>query len=313
MLLSVGYVGQHGTHLMIPMPYLQLRLPGEAGCPSTAAAPCNSPTLSGNPTLQSEISQISGTASIANQAYDALQTSVTKHLTQGMEFQLSYTYSKGLSNNIGYYGDGGQAGTEGWYPQDLYDMVAEWGPNYFSATHNFTASYTYQLPFGSGKRFGSNANPFVKAVLGNWQLSGIFTYHTGFPLTIYANDLSGTNSRGFRANCIAPNTYPDSVFPTGGISWFGTSSFAQPAAGTFGSCANGTTIGPGLTDWDAGFHKDFRLGASESRRLEFRAEFINFTNTPILNSPNINLGATLGQVTSSQYQRTIQLALKLYF
>jgi outer membrane receptor protein involved in Fe transport len=311
MLLSVGYVGQHGTHLMIPMPYLQKRLPGLAGCPATATAPCNSPTLSGNPTLQSEISQISGTASIADQAYDALQASLTKHLSRGLELQLSYTYSKAMSNNIGYYGEGGQAGTEGWYPQDLYDMVAEWGPAYFSATHNFTASYTYQLPFGSGQRFGSNANPVVKAVLGNWQLSGIFTYHTGFPLTIYANDLSGTNSRGFRADCIAPMTYPGGVGP--GATWFGTASFKQPAAGTFGSCAQGTTFGPGLTDWDAGFHKDFALGANEARRLEFRAEFINFTNTPIFNAPNINLGAQLGQVLSSQYQRTVQLALKLYF
>jgi hypothetical protein len=309
MLLSVGYVGQHGTQLMIPMPYLQKRLPGLAGCPATATAPCNSPYLAGNPALQTEISQISGTASMADQAYDALQTSLTKHLTQGLEFQLSYTYSKAMSNNIGYYGQGGQAGTEGWYPQDLYDMVAEWGPSYFSATHSFTASYTYQLPFGSGKRFGSNTNPVVKAVLGNWQLSGIFTYHTGFPLTMYANDVSGTNSRGYRADCIGPNTYPHGVGL--GTTWFGTASFAQPAAGTFGSCANGTTIGPGLTDWDTGFEKNFPFG--ESRRLQFRAEFINFTNNPIFNSPNINIGSQFGEVLSSQYSRTIQFALKLYF
>ncbi|MGH9772199.1 MAG: TonB-dependent receptor domain-containing protein, partial [Candidatus Acidiferrales bacterium] len=314
MLLTVGYIGQHGTHLMIPMPYLQMRLPGLAGCPSSATAPCASPYLSGNPTLQGEISQISGTASMADQAYDALQTSLTKHLTQGLEFQLSYTYAKGMSNNIGYYGDGGQAGTEGWYPQDLYDMVAEWGPSYFSGEHNLTASYTYQLPFGSGRRFGSHANPVVKAVLGNWQLSGIFTYHTGFPLTIYANDLSGTNSRGFRADCIASPTYPRSSSPLGGVQWFGTSAYAQPAAGTFGSCANGTTWGPGLTDWDAGFHKDIPLGrSSETRVLQFRAEFINFTNHAIFNSPNINVGAGLGQITSSQSQRTIQFALKFLF
>lgn len=311
MLLSVGYIGQHGTHLMIPMPYLQMRLPGLAGCPSSATSPCASPYISGNPTLQGEISQISGTASMADQAYDALQTSLTKHLTQGLEFQLSYTYAKGFSNNIGYYGQGGQAGTEGWYPQDLYDMVAEWGPSYFNETHNFTASYTYQLPFGSGKRFGSHANPAVKAVLGGWALSGIFTYHTGLPMTIYANDLSGTNSRGFRANCIGPNTYPESDNPLGGIQWFGQSSFAQPTAGTFGSCANGTVTGPGLTDWDTGFHKNIPLG--ESRSLQFRAEFINFTNHTIFNSPNIGLGSTLGQITSSQYQRTIQLALKFNF
>jgi outer membrane receptor protein involved in Fe transport len=107
MLLFLGYVGQHGTHLMIPMPYFQGRLPGEAGCPSTSTTVCGSPYLAGNPAVYDEISQISGTASIANQAYDALQAGLTKHLSRGLEFQLSYTYQKGMSNNIGYYGQGG--------------------------------------------------------------------------------------------------------------------------------------------------------------------------------------------------------------
>jgi hypothetical protein len=68
MLLSVGYVGQHGTNLMTPMPYFQERLPGIAGCPSTATAPCGSPYLAGNPALYDVISQISGTASNSDQA-----------------------------------------------------------------------------------------------------------------------------------------------------------------------------------------------------------------------------------------------------
>jgi hypothetical protein len=312
MLLSVGYIGQHGTHLMIPMPYLQLRLPGEAGCPSTVTAPCNSPFLSGNPTLPSEISQISGTASIANQTYNALQASLTKHLTQGLEFQLSYAYQKGMTNAIGYYGQGGQASSNSAYPQNLYNIASEWGPTYFNDTNDFTASYTYMLPFGSGQRFGRSMGRTANYILGNWQLTGIVTLHSGFPMTVFGTDLSGTNSRGFRANQIGPNTYPQGVGPD--TTWFGTSAYAQPAAGTFGDAANGTVIGPGETDWDAGFQKEFPI--SESKRLEFRAEFINFTNTPIFASPgNMTVDTSqFGDILSDDgYQRTIQFALKLYF
>jgi len=68
MLFSLGYVGQHGTHLMVPMPYFQKRLPGLAGCPSTATDPCGSPYLAGNPTL-AVITQISGTESTGKQRF----------------------------------------------------------------------------------------------------------------------------------------------------------------------------------------------------------------------------------------------------
>lgn len=310
MLLSLGYVGQHGTHLMVPMPFFQKRLPGEAGCPSGETV-CGSPYLAGNPAVYDEIAQISGTASIGNQAYDALQASLTKHLTHGLEFQASYTYQRGFSNNIGYYGQGGQAGTSGWYPQNLYDMAAEWGPSYFNDNQVLSFSYVYQLPFGSGKSFGNKWNPWVNGVLGNWQVSGIVTDHTGFPMTMYANDASGTKSRGYRADCIAPVSYPQGVGP--GTTWFSTSSFEQPSSGTFGSCANGTVIGPGLTDWDLGVQKQFRI--TESKRLEFRTEFINFTNTPIFNSPASRSvdSSEFGEILSSQGERNIQFSLKFYF
>ncbi len=310
MLLSIGYVGQHGTRLMTPMPYLQERLPGIADCPSTSIAPCTSIFMAGNPTLQSEISQISGTASNSNQAYDALQASLTKHLSHGMEFQLSYTYQKTMTNDTGYYGEGGQASTSNYYWEDLYNEAAEWGPSYFSDRNVLSFSYVYQLPFGAGKKFGSSMSGATNKLLGDWQLSGIVTAHSGFPMDITATDASGTGSRGYRANCIGAMTYPGGVGPD--TTWFGTSAFSQPSAGTFGTCANGTTIGPGLRDWDFGIEKQFPI--TESKRLEFRTEFINFTNSPIFNSPNTSVDSTqFGWVTSSQGQRNIQFALKFYF
>src|SRR5207253_4525095 len=65
--LQVGYVGQHGTHLMVPMPYLQRQLLPNSAC---ATPPCTAPSVyfSGNPTFQSDISQISGTASVGSRS-----------------------------------------------------------------------------------------------------------------------------------------------------------------------------------------------------------------------------------------------------
>jgi hypothetical protein len=210
MLFSLGYVGQHGTDLMTPMPYFQKELPGQESCPATSLTVCGGPVLAGNPAVYDVISQISGTASNSDQAYDALQASLTKHMTNGLEFQVSYTYSKAMTNDTGYYGQGGQASTSNYYWQSVYDMAAEWGPAYFNEVNNFTFSYVYQLPFGGGKKFGSDWNPVTKAVLGSWQLSGIVTAHSGFPMDITATDASGTKSRGYRANCIAPMSYPNS-------------------------------------------------------------------------------------------------------
>jgi hypothetical protein len=100
--LQVGYVGQHGTHLMVALPYLQKQLHADGSITP-------SPFLSGNPTLQSELSQISGTASIANMRYDALQATLQKRFSDGLQGQIAYTYSKCMTDSIGYFGAAGQA------------------------------------------------------------------------------------------------------------------------------------------------------------------------------------------------------------
>jgi hypothetical protein len=312
MLLSIGYIGQHGVHLLNGMAYNQLRLPGIYGCPSTATQPCPSAYLVGDPVLVKAIAQVGvqGTDSNADQAYDALQASLVKHMTKGLEFQLSYTYSKAMANSIGYYGDGGQTAENYGYWEDLYNKKAEWGPAFFDVAHLFSGAYVYQLPVGRGKRFGGQWNPIFNGILGGWQFGGVVSFHTGFPITVMANDLSNTLSGGMRADCRGPVSYPRGVGL--GTSWWSTQEFSQPAVGTFGSCANGTVRGPGLREWNQSLQKEFPIG--ESKRLEFRAEFINFTNTPIFNAPNQNVDSSqFGQVLGAQGQRNIQFALKFYF
>ena len=84
-----------------------------------------------------------------------------------------------------------------------------------------------------------------------------------------------------------------------------------PATGTFGNCRNGSVRGPTLKQVDLSLHKDFAF--TETKSLEFRSEFINLFNHPILNAPNMLLGTTFGQITTSQGERNIQFALKFHY
>jgi hypothetical protein len=304
--LQVGYVGQRTTHLAVPMPYLQKQL-----LPDGTVA--NSPYLSGNPTLQNEIGQISGTATNGNQSYNALQAVLLKRLGNGLEYSVAYTYSKCMTDSSGYYGSwGGQTTPTSPYWQNLYDKKAEWGPCYYDATHILTSYATYDLPIGRGRKFGNNMNKVADAVVGGWQVNGILSLHTGFPLTMSGSDASGTNSRGSRADCVAPvNILGQQNSPSGGYQWFDPSAFGPAAPGTFGSCGVGTIRGPGLHTLDLSLAKFFSF--TERQKLELRAEAINVSNTPILNSPNVGLGSTNGLLQSAQGARNVQFALKYLF
>jgi hypothetical protein len=220
-----------------------------------------------------------------------------------------------MSDSIGYYGGSGQSAPASAYWQNLYNRKAEWGPCFYDVTHVFSGYVTYELPFGRNRTFGKNINRFVDAFVGGWQVNALAGFHGGFPLTINAVDRSGTTARSARANCVAPPV----VFGTqnapatlgGGYQWFSPAPYTQPVAGTFGNCGVGTVRGPGLHTVDLSVAKHFMV--TEHQNLEVRGEFINFTNTPILNAPSRALGSTLGVITGSQGARNVQLALKYSF
>ena len=302
--LTVGYIGQHGTHLMVPMPYLQKQLVNGQVVPG--------PYLSGNPTLKSEIAQISGTASIGNQKYNALQATLHKRFGSGLEYQVAYTWAHGLSDAIGYYGQGGQAGSQSAYWQNLYNQKAEWGPTYFDVRQNVTASFVYALPFGKDRKFGSGWNRAVDSVLGGWQVGGIASAQTGFPLTIkMSGDPSGTGARSFRANVVGTPNDPHNIGP--GELYLDPSAYARPAAFTFGDAGVGIVEGPGMARLDLSLGKSFNI--TEHKRFELRGEAFNLTNTPIFLSPASQTitSPLFGQIRSSEGERNVQIAAKFYF
>ncbi len=300
--LTVGYVGQRGTHLVVPLAYAQRRLVNGKVLPS--------PYLAGNPDLVSKITQISGTESNGNQKYNSLQAGLRRRFQSGLEYSVAYTWSNALSDAIGYYGDGGQSGSQSAYFQNIYDRHAEWGPAYFDVRHSFVTSLFYELPWGKGKPLGSGWNPAVNTVLGGWQLGGILTLHTGFPLTVTANDASGTLSRGARADVIG--TPHDSQLVGLGNHYLDPAAFAQPKQFTFGNEGPGAVRGPGLQRFDLSLGKKFPI--TEQKYFEFRGEAFNLSNTPAFNGPVrfIN-SSTFGEVSTTQGERNVQFALKFFF
>jgi hypothetical protein len=299
--LTVGYVGQHGTHLMVAMPYFQNEL--------VNGQVVQGPYLSA---IRGQIGQISGTCSCAKQKYNALQATLRKRLSMGLEYQVAFTYSRGMSDSIGYYGQGGQAGSQSPYWQNLFNQQSEFGPTYFDEKFNFVPSFVYELPFGHGRKMGASWNKGIDAILGGWQVGGIYTAHTGFPLTIkLATDPSGTNARSDRPNVIGTPNDPHQIGP--GAQYLDLSAYAAPALHTFGNAGVGIVRGPGMSRLDLSLAKQFHI--TEHKYFELRGEAFNLTNTPIFLSPaSQTITSTLfGQIRSSEGERNMQVVAKFYF
>ncbi len=201
----------------------------------------------------------------SNQRYDGLQAVLKERGYHGLDGQVAYTYSKCLSNSPGYFGTGwgstqaqSSGGQPGW--ENIYNPQADWGPCYYDQTHIVAGYFTYQLPVGKGKQFGSDANPVVNAIIGNWQISGILSVHSGNALTLNDfggwsayGDHSGTNSIGPYTlanlpNCNGPIGIDNKFVPFNGgvpahIQWFNTSNISPvPNANVLTSYTNAGTV-----------------------------------------------------------------------
>src|SRR5215831_3112000 len=318
--LSVAYVGHNATHLVAPTDWNQ-PLPG-VGDPSTWVNFNLRRPLSG---VLPAVTQISGTESWAVSRYNALQINGRQRLSKGFEYLLAYTWSKTMTDNLGYYGSTGVS-AQGAYSANNYDRHGyNYGPAFFDARHNFVWAGTYELPIGKGRAFGNDWHPVANAILGGWGVNSIVSAHTGFPVTITGiggrtlQDPRGTVRPDQIAeptiNSGVPDCYiynPRNPF-CAGLS--GTDAFRDQPLGKFGSAGVGTVRAPGFFNWDFGLGKKFKV--SESKNFDFRAEFFNFTNHPSFNPPANNFNQTsltFGQVTSViSPPRIVEFALKYHF
>lgn len=319
--INTGYVGQRGTHLVDPREYNQPR-PGTGPVASWLPLQQRRPLFGPLPA----VTTISGTDSSSTSDYQSLQVSGRKRLSHGLEFLAAYTFSKTLTDNLGYYGSGGVAG-EGAYWQNAYDRHGDRGRAFFDARHNFSFAGFYEVPWGKNRTFGRNMGRAFDLLLGGWTVNYIVSMHSGFPVTMTtSNDTSGGQlQRGsLRPDRLKNLTYQGQTIDN----WFGTGNtfcltagqndgscaYAQPAPGRFGNSAKNTEQAPDFKNLDLGIGKKFPL--SESKYFDLRAEFFNFLNHPSFGPPNRNIASpsTFGIIGSTiNSPRNVELALKFYF
>jgi hypothetical protein len=303
---NVGYVGHNAKHLVTPVEGNQ-PLPG-VGDPATWA-----PTQTRRPLFATAplITNISTTAARGRSDYQALQASVRQRSVRGVEYLASYTLSRVRTNNLGYYGSAGVQ-AEGAYWMNTYEPEWNYGPAFFDARHNFVFSANYEVPFGKGRRWGSQTPTAMDAILGGWSISGILQARTGFPITV--TDGSAPSLQGQRGN-ERPNCVGDPVPSDQNINhWLDINAFSRAPRGTWGNCGIGVARAPKYRNIDAVLAKKFSVGGD--RYVEFRAEAFNLTNTPSFGPParDINTPNTFGTITTTvSTARTGELVLKFFF
>ncbi len=304
--VSAAYVGHRATHLIAPTDGNQ-PLP-DPGPPSTWRPLDARRPLFG---VLPGVTQISGTDSWAVSNYNSFQVSARQRSAKGLEYLLSYTLSKTLTDNLGYYGSTGVR-AQGAYSANNYNRHGyNYGPAFFDARHNFTWAGTYELPFGKGRAFGADWNSVVNGLLGGWAIGNIVQFRSGFPITVTAADQSLQGGRGTaRPNLIGNPTLDNRTLDR----WMDAAAFSLPASGTFGSAGVGILRAPGFKNWDLSLSKKFNL--TESKFFDFRAEFFNFTNTPSFAPPLANWSdtATFGRITDTvSNPRNLEFVLKFHF
>jgi hypothetical protein len=316
---QAAYVGQHNDHLatIVNAGQLELTAPG-------VLAP--SPYLAGNPALVADgTGQVRLNLTTGEANYNALQLALQHRLNHGLSVQANYTWARCLTNNNGYYArygdnEASQASNDISFPQNTYNLDADYGVCDHDLRSVFNGYATYQLPYGKGRAMGKDASPVLDAVLGGWDVNAVFTVHGGFPITMqsWAGD-PGTGSFDPRPSCNGPSIATpkaeNSAANGGGYVWFSTANMSNPPAGYFGNCGIGTERGPGLKQIDLSLAKNFFI--REGQRIEFRAEAINAFNTPVLDvigySADIFGGSGAGVINTSQGARNLQLGLKYVF
>jgi hypothetical protein len=237
-------------------------------------------------------------ATLGNSNYNALEVTLD-HTSGRMTFLGGYTYSKSLDNASGI--------NDQVYPFN-YNLTKALSA--FDLTNNFVFSYSYLLPFE--KLFGHNR------LASGWQISGITRFASGFPVTLGEDDdnsLLGTSGSGIGGGVDVPDFTPGNLNitnPRTGRPYFNTSLFSRESLGQFGTASRRFFHGPGENNFDMALLNNFHL--TESKTLEFRAEFFNIFNHAQFGQPEglINSG-TFGLVTSALAPRIVQLALKFYF
>jgi len=340
--LQAAYVGTQGRHLEV--------FPGNNE--PSVIAPVNTAANTLVPFPDFGIGN-SQAETEGNSNYNALQTQIEKRFASGLQFLFTYTWSKSLTDAHDLLNGGsvGQinGGTNGYRAPNIIGVSGDYGLSPADLRNVFHFSGTYDLPFGRGKKFATDASGFTNQVVGGWSINWSMTFQGGQPIQISCPSQTaswlGCGALRVPGEPLKLGLHTDK---NGQLSWFGNpAAFTQPCvlgpggvpeAGNPTGCVPLTGVaalggvtevpGPPFDRVDFSIFKNFPI--KETKTLQFRAEFFNIANHPTFNAPGFGgngvvaiggsgnyLSSNFGEIGSTRLApydpRQIQLALKFLF
>jgi hypothetical protein len=272
------------------------------------------PSHTGNVLYTPQFNGLAGWANFGYSAYHSLQIGVRKSRGNAT-FAANYVFSKSLDNASSpengdlVPGANGPTNSFNGLIYTPWDLRQNRALSDFNVRHNFSGSFGYALPFGRGQRFGASHGRLINAVLGNWEVSGLVRWRSGFPLSPsdgfnFPTDfflsspgalISPLSSHITRAGGVLtfPNLFTNSQTALAAIG---------PVLPGFSGSRN-VLIGPAFADFDADIHKSFVMPWNEKQRLQIRISAYNVFNSVNFGDGGISLdptiGNTFGQITNT--------------
>ena len=287
------------------------------GCTDTTLATCAPQTFQFNPSVYGQTGVF---ASAFSSNYNSLQASVNRHFSNGLQFQVAYTWSRSFDYTSSFENSG--FNQPGFNP---FNFAQNYGPSANDAPQRLVVNYVYTLPFY--RLAGHRLRPLTDG----WTLSGIGTFQHGFPVNVF--EVQGTDdTTAFGTNFYSAPSFVNATGTPlqvgqnprtsniGGTpnTWLNPAAFAVPANGVIGDASRNPFYGPGLNFWDMALEKEIHF--TESKYAELRFETFNTFNHANFGTPGDIVGTpTFGEILSTQQitttgaGRVVQLAGKIYF
>lgn len=294
--LTVAYVGSQGRNLFLRGVTNQIT--GVTMTPGTGAG--NAIRQFGN-----QFAEIDYKTSGGRDHYNGLQTELNRRFSRGLSLGAQYVWSHSIGNTDG--------SNDARTAANNYSFAADYGDNNSDVRQSFNLSALYEVPFGTGKKYGANAGALAKTLVGGWQMAGLFNARTGLPVEVlitrpdivYRNNTTGAitsapvvtggvvqttpiinvpgggSSRNTRRPDLVPGVNPYVV--SGGLLSINPAAFAVPQPGAFGDLGRNALRGPGISQLDLTLSKQFPI--TEKVNFQFRAECYNILNKPVFAVP----------------------------
>jgi hypothetical protein len=275
--------------------------------------------------VQPQYAAFAAYGTIGYSDYHSAQISFRKRFSKDLSFDFNYTFSHSLDTSSGAESATSLYGTT--FILNPFDLDVNRGHSNFDIRHLINANYIWTLPVGRDKKFFGGMGKVTDALLGGWQMTGIFRYNSGLPAGAPFDSGRWATNWNISSNGVAIRPILASPTRTGDPNIFSDPTYAYqsyrtPYPGEFGD--RNTIRYPGFIGLDAGLYKAFKL-PGEGKRLVFRWEVYNVTNTQpftgiasfgLAQNPNLGLtpSADFGKFTGTQGNpRQQQFALRLEF